>query len=402
MTSSSGGAPDPPRAALWTPAFITLTAAELAYFTAVGMMIPATPLFAAGRLGASEAGVGLVVGAFSVTALILRPWAGRLSDRRGRRPLLVGGALLFAIVSLAHLAASDLLVLTGLRLLLGAAEAFFFVAGVAALADLAPPGRAGEAVSYNSLALYLGIAFGPLLGETLIDAGGFDLAWLGAAALGLLAAVIVWRLPETWSPPAEDPGGEVETRPPLFHRGAIGPGLALFAGVAAMAGFFAFVALHAQDIGMEGARYVLLAYGLTVVILRVVFAKLPDRVPPLQLAASALALTGIGLLIAGAVADPLGLFAAAIVMAAGVAFLTPALFGFLFARVDVAQRGSAMGTASLFLDLAFGGGPLMLGLVAAAAGIPAGFAAGAAIALLGAIVTAAAARQSRPPAVAAP
>ena len=52
-----------------------------------------------------------------------------------------------------------------------------------------------------------------------------------------------------------------------------------------------------------------------------------------------------------------------------------------------------MGTASLFLDLAFGGGPMMLGLVAAAAGIPAAFAAGAAIALMGAMGTAAAARQ---------
>ncbi len=151
---------------------------------------------------------------------------------------------------------------------------------------------------------------------------------------------------------------------------------------------------------MDGARYVFLAYGLTVVLLRVVFAKLPDRVPQLQLAASALALTGIGLLIAGAVADPVALFAGAIVMAAGVAFLTPAIFGYLFARVSVSERGAAMGTASLFLDLALGGGPLMLGLVAAAAGIPAAFVAGAAIALLGAIGTTAAARQGRAPAAA--
>lgn len=384
-----------PQAPLFTRAFIGLTAAELAYFTALGLMIPATPLFAAGPLGGSEAIVGLVVGAFSVTALLLRPWAGRASDRRGRRPLLIGGALLFTMASLAHVAATDLAVLTGLRLALGAAEAFFFVAGFAALADLAPPGRAGEALSYNSLALYLGIALGPLLGETLIDLGGFDLAWLGAAVLGLTAAAIVWRLPETWSPPQHSQG-TAEPRPaPLFHREAIGPGLALFTGVAAMAGFFAFVALYAQDIGMAGARYVLLAFGLTVVLVRIAFATLPDRVPPLRLAASALALTGIGLLVAGVVSEPVGLFAGAVLMAVGVAFLTPAIFSFLFARIGASERGSAMGTASLFLDLAFGGGPMMLGLVAAAAGIPAAFAAGAAIALIGAIGTTTAARQQR-------
>jgi predicted MFS family arabinose efflux permease len=393
VTRNTGGAVKTSREPLFTRAFIMLTAAELAYFTALGLMIPATPLFAAGPLGAGEAVVGLVVGAFSITALLLRPWAGRVSDRRGRRPLLLGGALLFSFVSLAHIVATDLAVLTGLRLALGAAEAFFFVAGFAALADLAPPGRAGEALSYNSLALYLGIALGPLLGEVFIDVGGFDLAWLGAAALGLVAAAIAWRLPETWTPPQPSPGQPAPRPAALFHRAAIGPGLALFAGVAAMAGFFAFVALYAQDIGMGGARYVLLAFGLTVVIVRIAFATLPDRVAPLRLGASALALTGIGLLIAGIVPEPIGLFAAAVVMAVGVAFLTPAVFSFLFARISATERGSAMGTASLFLDLAFGGGPMMLGLVAAAAGIPAAFAAGAAIALIGAMGTAAAARQ---------
>ena len=111
------------------------------------------------------------------SAFILRPVAGRTADRRGRRPLLIGGALHFAAVTAAHVFTTELTILIALRLLLGAAEAFFFVAGFAARADLAPPGRAGEALSFNSLSLYLGIAIGPLLGELLLDNGGFRLAW---------------------------------------------------------------------------------------------------------------------------------------------------------------------------------------------------------------------------------
>ena len=87
---------------LFTPAFIALAVAELAYFTAAGMLISLTPLFAAGPLGADEVGVGVTVGAFGTTALILRPWAGRAADRRGRRPLLIGGALLCALAIAAH------------------------------------------------------------------------------------------------------------------------------------------------------------------------------------------------------------------------------------------------------------------------------------------------------------
>ncbi|HJP72147.1 MAG TPA: MFS transporter, partial [Candidatus Limnocylindria bacterium] len=125
---------------LFTPAFVGLGLVELAYFIAQGVTIPLTPLFAAGPLGADEVGVGITVGSFSLTALLLRPYAGQLADRRGRRPLLIGGALLAAAAIAAHTATTDIAVLIALRLVMGIAEAFFFVAGFAMVADLAPPG----------------------------------------------------------------------------------------------------------------------------------------------------------------------------------------------------------------------------------------------------------------------
>ena len=201
---------------LFTPAFVALTLSELAYFTAAGLIIGVTPFFVTGPLGSDEAALGLVAAAFSVTTLLLRPFAGRLADRRGRRPLLVGGALLCAIAILGHLMATGLATLVALRLLLGVAEAFFFVAGYAALADLAPRGRTGEALSYNSLALYLGIAFGPIVGQLLLEGGGFAWAWIGGSALaghrhgaGAAAAGDARRR-------------SIPTRPtpPLFHRAA--------------------------------------------------------------------------------------------------------------------------------------------------------------------------------------
>ena len=74
------------------------------------------------------------------------------------------------------------------------------------------------------------------------------------------------------------------------------------------------------------------------------------------------------------------LFLGAAVLAVGTAFLTPAVFAAIFSRVPASQRGSAAGTASVFLDLGFSGGPVVFGLVAAAGNIPGAFAAGAALA----------------------
>ena len=376
---------------LLTPAFIALTLSEFAYFTAGGLVIGVTPFFVTGPLGSDEAALGLVAGAFGITTLLLRPFAGRLSDRRGRRPLLIGGALLFAIVLLAHTFTSSLPMLIGLRLLLGVAEAFFFVAGYAALADLAPPGRSGEALSYNSLALYLGIAFGPALGQLLIDVGGFGAAWAGGGVLCLVAAGLALRMPETATRLRP---GDVQAAG-LIHRAAVGPGLALFSGVAAMSGYLLLAGKHAESMGVDAWSVTFIVFGGVVVGLRILFAWLPDRLPPMKLGAASLALIAAGLAVIAVVPGYAGVLAGTVAIASGVAFMTPALFAATFAQVAPEERGLASGTATVFIDLGFSGGPFVAGLVAAAQGFSAAFAVSAAIALAGAAGTVIGSRSRR-------
>ncbi len=278
-----------PDGSLFTAAFVALTLSDLAYFMGAGALIGVTPFFVTGPLGSGEAGVGVAVGAFSVTTLLLRPWAGRWTDRHGRRPLLIAGALLFAVLALGHLLVTDLSWLVVLRLLLGAAEALYFVAGFAALADLAPVGRAGEALSFNSLALYLGVATGPLIGQVLLGWAGFNLVWVCVAFLAVVAAVLAARVPETLvrSDLAPSPS-------PLIHRAALLPGLGLFTGVAATSGFLAFAGLHATEVGFQAWSVVLMVYGTVVVGCRLLFATLPDRLSPMRLAAAGLAACTLG------------------------------------------------------------------------------------------------------------
>jgi MFS family permease len=368
---------------LFTAAFVALTLSDLAYFMAGGALIAVTPFFVTGPLGSGPAGVGLAVGAFSVSTLVLRPLAGRWTDRHGRRPLLIGGAVLFALLVLGHLLVTDLAGLVVLRLLLGVAEALYFVAGFAALADLAPAGRAGEALSYNSLALYLGIATGPVIGQVLLGLGGFRLVWVGAAMLLMVAALLAARVPETREA-ATAPGPPA----PLIHPAVLVPGLGLFTGIAAVSGFLAFASLHAARLGLELWSTVLGVFGIVVVLCRLLFATLPDRMPPLRLAAAALAASGIGLVVIAGVPTAAGLFLGVTVLAVGSAFLTPAVFAAIFNDVPPSQRGSAAGTASVFIDLGFSGGPVILGLVAAAGSIPAAFLTAAALTAGGAVLLA--------------
>lgn len=376
---------DPGRPArLVTREFVLLVVTGLVFFTAGGMVLPVAAPFATETLGADATGAGVAIGAFAIAALAMRPVVGWASDRFGRRPLLVGGALLSVVTLAAHLAATTLPLFVVARAALGASEAFFFVAVLASASDIAPPERRGEGINLITLSLYLGLAFGPPLGEVALAAGGYPLVWAVAAALALVAALLAVPLPETAPAVLAGTGARVRTR--LIHPAGVFPGVLILSGAFGMSGFLAFLPLYAREIGLGGAGVPLAIYALLVVALRIRFAKLPDQVGAARLSGAALAVAALGLAIAGAVASPAGLIAGTVVFALGVAFVFPALLSLAVSRVDETERGSAVGTTSAFLDLSFGVGPAVLGSIAAVAGYGGAFLVGAAVAAGGALL----------------
>jgi predicted MFS family arabinose efflux permease len=235
-------------------------------------------------------------------------------------------------------------------------------------------------MSLASLALYVGIGVGPLLGEVAIERSGFGAAWALAGAAGLAAVAVAVLVPDTRpDDPAPEPGGPAAGRL-LIHRAGLLPGLVLLAGILGMAGFLTFVPLYALDLGMGGSRVVLLLFAAVVVGIRGVGARIPDRLGPARATRIALALSAAGLAMVGAWRTPAGLVAGTAVFATGVALLTPAVMTLAVQGVAPRERGAVIGTTSSFLDLAIGLGPAALGLVAAAAGRPATFLASAAVA----------------------
>lgn len=375
---------DPPSATkLVTPRFIAVAVAALAYFTGDGILIAAVPRFVAGPLAGGNIAVGVVVGAFSVSAFFLRPWVGGLGDRRGRKPLMLIGTGLFAVSVLGYGLSPDPATLAVLRLVTGTGEAFFFVGMVTAFTDMAPPQRRGEAMSLASLSLYIGIGAGPVIGEVAIERLGFAGAWVLAAGAGLAALVLVLPTPETGPPTPLPDDAEPVRRHRLVHPAGVVPGLVLLASILGMAGFLTFVPLYALDLGMGGSRMVLLAFAGVVVAIRSVGARIPDVLGPGRATRIALALSAVGLAVAGAWRAPTGLMVGAVVLGVGIALLTPSVFSLAVERVPPQERGAVIGTTSAFLDLALGLGPMALGVVAATLGRPGTFLAGALVAVVG-------------------
>jgi predicted MFS family arabinose efflux permease len=296
---------------------------------------------------------------------------------------MVGGSLLFGAVMLAHLLAGSLAILVALRLLLGVAEALVFVAAFAAEADLAPPERRGEALTFFSLSLYAGVAVGPLIGEAAFGAGGFPAVWIASAGVAGIAALLALAVPETR--PAGEAGTVASGR--LLHPAGILPGLILMTGVWGMGGYFTLMPPYVVGpLGLDGARLFLLTFGGTVIVARLLGARLPDRLGARRLSGTALLITAAGLGLMGVLPTVSGLLAGTLLLGLGVAFTTPALASLTVSRAPSNERGAALGTFSAFIDLAFGLGPIAMGGVAAASTTPVAFLSAAAVALLGAAI----------------
>ncbi len=354
------------RPRLVTPLFLLVMASTFAYFLAVGALIPVLPLYVEGPLGYDEFQVGLVVGVFSITAVILRPIAGRLGDERGRRILLIGGGLIVGVSVLGYTLVSSLAPLIFFRLLTGVGEAFFYTGAASVINDLAPEERRGEAISYFSLALFLGIGLGPVVGELVLEQFSFDAVWVVAAVAALAAGVIGIPLPDTRPEGAAEASAAGPRR--FIHRAALLPGTVLAANIWGLATFTSFVPLYALEIGMKGSRFIFVLHAVIAFLIRAFGARIPDKLGPGRSGRAALTLVAAGMLVIGLWSEPAGLLLGTAIYSIGHSLAFPAMMTLAIRGAPASERGAVVGTFTAFFDLSFGVGALSAGLIAAVLG----------------------------------
>jgi MFS family permease len=348
------------RERLLTPAFVEITGAALCYFIAIGVVAPVLPRFVEDSLGGGGFAVGLSVGAFAISAAALRPAVGHLGDARGRKVLVLGGASIAGISIFGYALANSLAAIIGMRLLTGVGEAAMFVGAATAVQDLSPSSRRGEAASYFSVAVYGGLAIGPILGEFARTHWGVHAAWYLGGAFCLGAALLGTRMP-TARPPAVEQAPTGRRR--LLHPAALRPGLILMLSTTGYAGFAAFVPLYVTDLGLTGSGLVFAEYAFAVLAVRIFGARLPDQLGSRRGASIALALQSVGLVTMCLWMSVTGLYVSTFVYAMGVSLLYPALFPVVVEGAPESERSQAIATFTLAFDISAGLGAFVLGIV---------------------------------------
>jgi multidrug resistance protein len=348
-----------------------------------GIVLPILPLYAE-RFGASPATIGLLVASFSAAQFVCAPILGRLSDRIGRKPVLVLSLAGTAVGSLLTALAPSLAVLFVARILDGISGASVSVAQ-AAVVDIAPEKQRARLLGLLSAAFGIGFVAGPALGG-LSAVGGARLPFLVAAVIaGVNAVVAVRRLPETHPGSAQQATAEParRIRQPAYLV------VVAFTSVAAFAAFEATFALLGNrrfgfTVGSAGAVFALA--GLVVALTSAgLVHPVVDRLGDLRALRLGLVLNGAGLA-ALAVAHSWWLFLPALaILAGGQGLVSPTLAAVVASGAGQSARGAALGVQQAAGGLARVLGPAVGGLVFQHVGTGAAMAAGAAMVMVPAV-----------------
>ncbi len=171
-------------------AFISLFIAVSVAMMGVGIIAPILPLYAE-TFSATGVSIGLVFAAFSLSRATLGPFLGRLSDRIGRKRMLLAGLLGYTVVSVLYATAASLWELGIFRLLQGAASVMVTPVAQAYIGDITPRGKEGRYMNLFYSAMFFGMALGPLVGGGLSQAFSYRVAFYAMGGLSLLASILV-------------------------------------------------------------------------------------------------------------------------------------------------------------------------------------------------------------------
>ncbi|MDO9485999.1 MAG: MFS transporter [Actinomycetota bacterium] len=368
---------------LLTGKFILLLAASFGVFLANGIITPVLPVFVKDDLGGGDVAVGVVVAVQAISAIAIRPWLTPKFNQWGVKPILIGSIVASGVSFALSGFAPNVFTLIILRLIFGAGMAALFIGALTAVTSLVSPVRSGEAISLFSVAPYLSMGIGPLIGQAVFQEFGYITTFVTAGVVaftGVIPMLFYKDVPIEALPDAE---GVTLKR---FYKPAVWPGVVIALGIVGMLSFGAFMPLFALEIPGLEIQFAFLILSVVVLLMRTLGSRLPDRMGPKKTGIFATTALIIGMAGLATTMGPYWAYLAIVPFAIGQALQYPGLLSLTLDGISERDRPVAISTFTLFFDLSQGFGGLVVGVVAAVGGYRSVFAASAVAAFIGLMI----------------
>ncbi|WIG39006.1 MFS transporter [Bacillus toyonensis] len=340
---------------LWTKSFIQMSFAMLFLFTGFYLLVPTLPLFIK-EIGGNESQVGLMMGMFTIAAVVIRPIIGGMLDQYGRRSFIISGLILFGLTMYSYNLASTIVLLAVLRVIHGVTWAVSTTAVGTAITDIIPDSRRGEGMGWYGMAMTIAMAIGPMIGLWVVQYYSFHGLFLLATLLSFMAVILSLIKKMSFTPQKEK--GKIQ----LFEKSVLSITVVVFFLSFAYGGITTFLPLFASSINVNPGMF-FLVYAIALTIVRPISGKLLDKYGEVFIILPALCITILAIVVLTMANGLTGIIIAATLYGVGFGSAQPALQAAMLTIVDPSKRGVANASFFTAFDLGIGLGAILLGFV---------------------------------------
>ncbi len=350
---------------LYSPVFILMSLVNLLTVSSFGMYF-LFPLFISDHNG-TKSDIGIMMGIFTLSAVIFRPWISDMIDRIGRKRSYTLGSVTMSVFPFFYLlfqgdVSNFYFKLVLIRILHGIGFAICFTAAFTYIADIIPKERLNEGIGIFGLFGIIGLAVGPAIGELAINSNGFPGFFLLSAAVACLGLIVQIFLPEPYKYVANS---ESQSFFSIFKKKKFSLiGILSFIFGFSLAASGSFIAPFAKEMNIAFVSLYYICYSATAVLTRVIAGKLADRIGEKRLIPCALILTGISLIILVLLKGNFILIISGIMSGCGHGFLFPCLNSLAIRGESINIRGKINGVFTGGLDAGTLVGAITLGYIA--------------------------------------
>jgi MFS family permease len=352
---------------LFSRDFIHLTISVFLISTAFYFLMPTLPVYLQDVLKAGKQNVGLIIGMYTLAALLVRPVSGYALDTLGRKWIFLISIVLFSILFFFYPFATAIIPLLILRFLHGLNWGASTTAGFTLVVDLVSPEKRGRGIGYFGLSFTVAMSIGPVIGLKVMGNDHFTALFLvagGVSLLGILMASMV-RYPVFQKP--EKPKFSWNK---LIAKQSVPVSLNMLIIAASYGGVMTFITIYARENGLNaytGWFFTIMAIGTA--LTRIVSGSLFDRYGPTWISVFGIISVSGGLLLLAHAPILTFFLISGFVIGVGFGVIFPTLQTMANNVVTPDRRGAANSTFLTGLDLGIGLGSVLTGVLSESMGL---------------------------------
>ena len=347
---------------LWNRDFTLLTISNFLMCCAYYSLISTIPVYISKELHATSGMVGVVLAAYVIAAILIRPFCGFGLDKFGRKTIFMASLLIYALIFNTYLFATSLLIMVFIRFAHGLTWGLTTTSNSTMAGDVIPEGKRGQGFGFFGVSTTAGMALGPLVGTFIFHQGGYQAMFVAGCLISLVSMGLAGsiRYQRYYTPKADLAFKWAD----LFEGRTIIPSLNVLVIMLTYGGLISFVALYGHEIGIRNPSGFFLIYALGIISSRFTSGKALDRNGPRRIITLCISLLIVGFPLLALWQNQAGFYTAAVILGFGNGVVFPTFQTMTNNMVPASRRGAASSTLFIAVDIGMGLGMVLVGVIA--------------------------------------